>query len=91
MSQSKEVQVFRLTPQEGKHYQTTLWTRRVGNWPDEKYYSTNELKYVGKFIRHESVGYRDNAQHWDIFDNDGKEEIVNYTYEGTTSFVEIIK
>lgn len=89
MTKSQEVEVFRLTPQEGKYYQTAEWTRCEGNWPNVKYYSTNKLKYVGKFIRHESMGYRDNASHWDIFDNNGVEEIVNYTYEGTTSFVDI--
>ena len=88
MAQLNEIEVFRLTPEEGKYYQTTTWTRSTGRWPNNKYYSTNELQYVGKFIRHESYGFHDNAKHWDIFDNNGIEIIVNYTYEGTTSFVE---
>lgn len=89
MAQSKEIEVFRLTPEVGKYYQTTTWTRITGKYPKEKYYSTNELRYVGLFIRHVSKGYHDNAQHWDIFNNHGVEEIVHYTYEGTTSFVEV--
>ena len=86
---TNKVQVYRLTPQEGKYYMTTTWTEREGKYPNEKYYTTNELKYVGKFLRHESYGYRDNALHKDIFDNNGVENEVIYTYEGTTSFLEI--
>ncbi len=89
MAQINEIEVFRLTPKEGNYYQTTTWTRRAGNWPNEKYYSTNDLQYVGKFIRHGSCGYRDNAEHWDIFDNNGVEVTVKYTYEGTTSFIQV--
>ena len=87
---TNKVQVFRLTPEVNKYYMTTTWTEREGKWPNEKYYSTNEIKYVGRFLRHVSHGYRDNASHMDIFDNNGVEEIVNYTYEGTTSFIETI-
>jgi hypothetical protein len=89
MTQLNEIEVFRLTPEEGKYYQTTTWTHSTGRWPNIKYYSTNQLRYVGKFVRHVSEGYRDNANHWDIFDNNGVEEIVRYTYEGTTSFIQV--
>ena len=89
MSKLNKIEVFRLKPIENKYYETTTYTHKTGQFPNEKYYTINKLRYVGKFIRHESCGYRDNAIHWDIFDNNGNEEIVNYTYEGTTCFIEV--
>ena len=83
-----EYQVFRLTPKENKYYATATYKRRTGRWPNEEFYTTEKPTYVGRFIRHESIGYRDNAEHWDIFENNGIEVIVRYTYEGTTCFVE---
>jgi len=80
-----ECEVFRMTPIEGKYYKTTTYTRKNNN----KYYSTNELHYVGKYIRHASCGYHDSAEHYAIFDNNGVEKIVHYTYEGTTCFIEV--
>ncbi len=80
-----ECEVFRMTPEEGKYYKTTTYTRKNNN----KYYSTNELRYVGQYIRHASCGVRDSAEHYAIFDNNGLEEYVHYTYEGTTCFIEV--
>lgn len=77
-----EIEVYRLTPEEGKCYEYAECTRKEGSWPNEQYYTTNSLIYVGKFIRHESKGYRDNAEHWDVFENG----IVTYSYSGNTCF-----
>lgn len=82
-----EVQVFRLTLITGTYYKTAEYTRKEGIWPNETYYTTNELRYVGKFINHVEIGYGDGATHFDIFDNDGEEIRVYYSYEGTTCFV----
>ena len=84
-----EIEVFRLTPEKGKYYVTTTCTRKVGHWPNTKYYTTNPLQYVGEFVKHFQQGWADGAQHWDIFTNNGKDEIVHYTYEGTTCFLEV--
>jgi len=86
-----EIEIFRLKPEEGKYYETAEYTRCVGRWPNEKYYTSNNLRYVGKFIKHESSGYGDAASHRGVFLINGNKEIVNYTYEGTTSFREVIK
>lgn len=86
-----EIEVFRLTPIPGKYYETALHTRSVGRYPDTKYYTTNIPIYVGKFIKHISTGYGDSAQHYDIFNDNGKEIIVQYTYEGTTCFREVLE
>lgn len=81
------MEVFRLTPEVGKKYFTAEYTSSEGKWPHVRYFA-KELRYVGEFRQHIVNGYRDNAQHYDIFDLDGKEVIVEYTYEGTTCFKE---
>ena len=82
------MEVFRLTPEIDKYYETALCTTIVGKWPHEMYYTTHPLVYVGKFVKHVYTGYRDNAEHMDVFDRDGEEVLVKYTYEGTTCFRE---
>ena len=85
----EEIEVYRLTPENGKYYETTTYTRKVGRWPNEKYYTTNPLRYVGEFIKHYQRGYGDGAQHWDMYMNNNEEERVDYEYEGTTCFREV--
>lgn len=88
MSNVEEIQVFRLLPQEGRYYKTTIITREVGKWPNKKYYSTNKLIYVGKFVKNIFYGYHDDTELVNIFDNNGIKEYVRYADDGTTSFVE---
>jgi len=76
-------EVFRLTPKLGKCYMYAEATSRQGHWPREKYFTTNELQYVGVFKAH------DYATHIGVFDNYGTEVQVNYSYEGNTCFIEI--
>ena len=83
-------EVFRISPELGKCYETAEYTSRTGHYPNERYFTTNPVVYVGEFQRHVSSGYRDNASHADIFLLEGKEVIVHYTYEGTTCFRLII-
>ena len=89
--EENEFEVYRLSPEEGKYYETATYTRKTGLYrlKNEKYYTTNPLKYVGLFIKTERTGYGDNGQVCSIFDNYGEEVRVDYTYEGTTCFVEI--
>jgi len=90
--QEQEKEVYRISPEIGKYYVTTFYTRKTGSYlqKNEKYYTTNELIYVGKCIKHGSEGYGDNAEHWEIFENDeGKKEIIEYDYEGKRVFKEI--
>jgi hypothetical protein len=91
LANSNETEVFRLTPTVGKSYYHAEATRKMidkDNWQDTKYFTDNELTFVGLFVAHKSEGYHDNAHHWDIFDNDGIEVIVHYSYEGNTCFIE---
>jgi len=87
----KEVEVVR-SPIEGKYYETTFWTRREGLWPEEHYYTTVAVKreYVGMYLRHKQQGYGDGADHWAIFLRDGVEIEIEYDYEGTRAFYEVI-
>jgi hypothetical protein len=87
----KEVEVFRLTPEVGKFYKTTTCNRTTGVYPNRKYYSKNELIYVGKFVKilHYGGYCGDGVQPIAYFDMNGNEVTVKYTYEGTTCFIEV--
>lgn len=86
---STETQVFRISPKVNNYYETYVFTRSTGVYQNKLYYSSNKCRYVGKFIKHISTGYHDNATHVDEFNNNGNLEYVNYTYEGTTCFVQV--
>ena len=89
MEMNNDTEVFRITPIVGKCYETTTYTRKIGNLYQEKYYSTNPLRYVGVYIKEIRYGYGDGESVNAIFNNNGKEEIVRYSYEGTTCFREV--
>ena len=84
-----EMEIFRISPEEGKCYEHIEATRsqyiRGGN---RRYFSTNQPRYVGKFIREERSGYGDGGQVWAIFNDNGTENRVEYSYEGNTCFIE---
>jgi hypothetical protein len=85
-----EIEVYRLSPVVGKAYKTAEWTRKEGGWPNERYYTTNIPRYVGTFIKTvREGGWGDGARIWSLFDDNGKEVRVDYTYEGTTCFIEL--
>lgn len=87
----EEIEVFRLTPEKGKHYETVLLTRKEGCYPDTKYYTNKKPSYVGRFDRQIVSGYGDGKQVTDIFEGiDGQPTEVWYTYEGTTAYREVI-
>jgi len=89
-TETKETEVFRLTPIIGKFYEHAEYTRRTGRWPTEKYFVNKSPKYVGEFVRFAQGGYGDNGWRTDYFrDETGKEVEVPYTYEGTTCFREV--
>ena len=88
---TEEIEVFRLTPEKGKHYETVLLTRKEGCYPDTKYYTNKKPYYVGVFDRQIVSGYGDGKQVADIFEGiDGQPTEVWYTYEGTTAYREVI-
>ena len=83
-----EIEVFRISPEPGYYYETTEFTRSQGSFQEknERFYTTNPMRYVGKFVKHLCFGYGDGATHIDIFDDNGKEIQVYYSYDCTTSF-----
>ena len=82
------VEVFRLTPILGKCYSTAEYTIKVGSYPNERYFTTYELRYVGRYLRTERYGSGDGMTATSFFDVNGIINLVEYTYEGTTSFLE---
>lgn len=86
-----DIEVFRITPIIDKYYETAENTRIVGIWPNQKYYTTNIPRYVGRFIRQFSCGWGDGAQYTNIFYNDdtNKEELIPLSYSGSTCFKEV--
>jgi len=85
-----ETEVFRLTKFEvGAFYSFAIYTRKEGLYPCEKYFTSNEVELVGKYVRSERWGFNDGSGGAEIFDNNGTEVRIVYTYEGTTCFIEI--
>ena len=89
----EEVEVFRITPEIGRYYETAEYTRREKNqiMKTSKYFAKKEdVKYVGRCIEHCSDGYGDNAIYWDLFENnEGLISKVEYSYEGYTCYREV--
>jgi hypothetical protein len=85
-----ETEVYRLTSFEvGTSYLFALYTRIEGRYPNQRYFTTNELQSVGKYIRSERWGHGDGGGGAEIFDDNGNEVRIVYTYEGTTCFKKI--
>ena len=87
---SKEIEVYRLTKFDKEvHYAFAMRTRKEGRYPNEVYYTTNPLMYVGKYIESERWGWGDGSGGAEYFDNNGKQERIEYDYEGNTCFVPV--
>jgi hypothetical protein len=86
-----EFEVFRITPEVGeKCYEYAESTRTEGRWPKERRFTNVQPLYVGRLIRFETGGYGDNGWRRDYFqDNNGREQVVKYSYEGKTCFREV--
>lgn len=80
------MEVFRLTTEIGKKYKYAEYTESVG----DRYYAPIEaVKYVGVLVKIEHGGFSDDRWQRDTFDNEGEITIVDYSYQGRTSFIEI--
>lgn len=91
MSKNNLIEVFRITPTVDKYYETAEYTQKLGKYPNEKYYTINKPKYVGKYVKQLRSGYRDGCSIIDVFFNDEtKEEVyIPLSYEGRTSYKEV--
>jgi hypothetical protein len=84
-----EIVVINAKLEVGKTYKTVEITRKEGMWPNEKCFTTNVPRYVGKYIETlREGGFGDGARIWSVFDDNGKINRVDYSYEGNTSFIE---
>ena len=86
-----DTQVYRIKPEPDKYYVTAEYTRKIGKWPDEQYYTVIKPLYVGKFLNESQSGYGDNKIICYHFENDIKKcrNDVYLNYEGTTCFLQV--
>jgi hypothetical protein len=87
-----ETQVYRICPvvSDGKFYEYAECTRKEGRWPNEKWFTTNKLIYVGRLVKIAQGGYGDGGWRTDYFEDEyGNEHKVDYNYFGTTCFREV--
>lgn len=89
----EEIEVFRMSLfSKEKEYEFALKTRTHGRWPNEKHYTTNPLRFVGKYLRSEdNGGLYDNSGGSEVFLLNGKEVKIVLDYEGHTCFREVPK
>lgn len=90
MNNNNEVEVFRIIKfDKNKNYSFALSTKKVGFYPEKvRYYTTNKLQFLGKYIKTERWGWHDGGGSAEYFDNNGKITRIEYDYDGTTCFVE---
>ena len=79
-----EIEVFSLTSfDKDKCYGFALRTRKSGDWRNEKSYTTNPIKYLGKHIKSERWGFGDGSGGAETFEKDR----IEYDYDGKTCFI----
>jgi len=90
MAQQGEIEVFRISPVEGKCYEHIEATRSqyIGG-ENRRYFSRNAPRYVGKFIKTLRYGYGDGGSVIAVFQDGPTENKVDYSYEGNTCFIEV--
>ena len=89
MARAGEIEVFRINPEVGKCYEHVEATRNDNtDWANIRYFSTNEPRYVGEFVRAERQGYRNSSTYSCFFKIGRAENRVDYSYEGTC-FIEV--
>ena len=88
-----KIRVYRMSKNEfviGKKYYFAFYTEKEGEFPNIKYYTNNELKYLGKYLSYEEYGYHDNSCIiYTFIDNNGEENKINLDYEGKSCFLEV--
>ena len=83
-------EVFRLIKfDKNQEYGYAHYTKKEGKYPNEKYYTTNEIKYAGKYKESVSLGhFGDGHSGYEVFINDkGEKTRVDYDYEGKLCFL----
>lgn len=84
------MEVFRLTSfDKNKYYQFALKTKTIGVFPNEKYYTTHDLQYLGRYTHSERWGFGDDSSGAEYFDDNGTINRIEYDYGGRTCFREL--
>ena len=93
-----EIEVFRVTPTEGKHYYAILATRSYydkqapnswGGKGNHRYFAKEtDKRYMGVFESSWRAGSGDGRTYTEIYIRDGKRIELNYDYEGNTCLIE---
>jgi hypothetical protein len=86
--EKEEKEVFRITPEWTKYYAWAEYTRKIGNYPNEKYFAPSTI-YVGQLFKRDEGGFGDGSWRRDTFIYHDKTVVVNYSYEGHTCFIEV--
>lgn len=82
-------EVFRIEPVKEKYYYTAEYDVCHGHYPNQKYFTSKPLRYVGEFIQRTRIGAGDGQDVFDTFNDNGVINCVKYSYEGYTSFIEV--
>ena len=82
-------EVFRIIPTPGKCYEHAEYTNRLGHYPEIRYFTNVQPRYVGVFVRFEAGGHGDGSWRTDYFNDNGTIIVVPYSYEGRTCFREV--
>ena len=87
---NNEIEVFRIIKfDKDKTYSFAFFTRSVGVYPEiVRYYTTNKLQFLGKYVKSERWGFHDGSGGAEYFDNNGEITRIEYDYRGTTCFIE---
>jgi len=89
---NEEVEVFRIYSKDfgDKEYYFALYTRKDSTNTNVKYYTTNTLKYVGKYKKKITHGFGDGSKTTLYFETfDGEEIIVELDYNGKSCFRQV--
>jgi len=87
-----DIEVFRMTEHHfdrNKKYAFALATRIEGQWPYEKYFTSEPLRPVGQFIGAKFWGYGDKTNGEFHFILDDKQTCIRLDYAGRTCFIDM--
>ena len=82
-----EIEVFEhIILNKGECYSVALYTRKVDFGRDIRYYTTNDLRYVGEFVKY-GVFNRGHGDRYALFNHNGKE--IKILIQKKTAFVKV--
>lgn len=87
---NKSIEVFRILDFDpNKNYEFAFYTNMEGLWPNERYFTTEPLKFLGTYCHSERWGFGDGSGGAEVFNDNGVINRVEYDYDGRTCFREV--